>query len=213
MGEGCQSLRGYLLTPWFFQRFEFRSLLPPSRHLLPELARAHPPNAIEQPPLHMTKTLAFRVSKSKVNRIGPTAPSRRSVRDRCVVDRYVARPAERPVAPVRYHLVPENGWNDHTRQLRCGMNNVIEWDGNLPLPAAPSSPCWLLPAKDDMALCISRLQHEIIAAGWKVRLSPARSAGAETRVAPPSRLRAQVLTCDEAVISRLSNKAKVRVIA
>ena len=157
----------------------------------------------------MTKTLAFRVSKSKVNRIGPTAPSRRSVRDRCVVDRYVARPAERPVAPVRYHLVPENGWNDHTRQLRCGMSNVIEWDGNLPLPAAPSSPCWLLPAKDDMALCISRLQHEIIAAGWKVRLSPARSAGVETRVAPPSLPRAQVLTCDEAVISRLSNKAKL----
>ena len=127
----------------------------------------------------MTKTLAFRVSKSKVNaqRSGPTAPSRRSARDRCVIERYVALPAERAVAPVQFHLVPENGWNDHTRQLRCGMNNVIEWDGELPLPAAPSSPCWLLPAKDDMALCISRLQQEIIAAGWKVRPARSRTAG------------------------------------
>ena len=126
----------------------------------------------------MTKTLPFRVSKSSksnVQRTGPTAPSRRSVRDRCVIERYVALPAERVTQVPKFHLVPENGWDDHTRKLRCGMSNVIEWDGALPLPAAPSTPCWLLPAKDDMAVCISRLQQEILAAGWKV--SPARSAG------------------------------------
>jgi len=130
----------------------------------------------------MTKV---RVRRGNSQRTGPTAPSRRSVRDRCVIERYVARPAERVSVPPKFHLVPENGWNDHTRKLRCGMSNVIEWDGELPLPAAPRTPCWLLPAKDDMALCISRLQQEILAAGWKV------------------------LTCDEKVIDRLSNKASL----
>ena len=111
---------------------------------------------------------------SDVQRRGPTAPSRRSARDRCVIERYVALPAERVTQAPKFHLVPENGWNDHTRKLRCGMSNIIEWDGELPLPTPPSTPCWLLPAKDDMALCISRLQQEIIAAGWKV--SPVRGA-------------------------------------
>ena len=77
---------------------------------------------------------------------GPTAPSRRSSRDRSAVERYVARPAERVLQPPKFHLVPENGWHDHTRRLRCGMHNTIEWDGELPLPPAPATPTWLLPA-------------------------------------------------------------------
>ena len=112
--------------------------------LTPPTARLPRPHWLTRPP-HAGRTLQrvmTRIRKSEVQRTGPTAPSRRSVRDRCVIERYVALPAERAVAPVQFHLVPENGWNDHTRQLRCGMNNVIEWDGELPLPAAPSSPCW-----------------------------------------------------------------------
>ena len=143
--------------------------------LTPLAARLPRPHWLTRPP-HAGRTLQrlmTRIRKSEVQRTGPTAPSRRSVRDRCVIERYVALPAERVTQPPKFHLVPENGWNDHTRNMRCGMSNVIEWDGELPLPAAPSTACWLLPAKDDMAVCISRLQQEILAAGWKV--SPARS--------------------------------------
>jgi len=133
----------------------------------------------------MTAKTGKRAGETGQPRKGLTAPSRRSAREKSAVERFVALPAEKVIQPPKFHLVPENGWHDHTRRLRCGMHNVIHWDGELPLPSPPSSPCWLLAAKDDMALCISRLQTELLAAGWKV------------------------LTCDEKVINRLSNKANL----
>jgi len=109
---------------------------------------------------------------------------RRSARERSDVSRFEAGPATVKL-DARFHLVPKNGWQWHTRRLRCSMQNTMEWDGKLPLPPAPPAPCWLLPAKDDMALCIARLKLEIMAAGWKV------------------------LSSSEEVVDRLSNKAKL----
>lgn len=109
---------------------------------------------------------------------------RRSARERVTCERFVAGPAQRKLE-TKFHLVPKNGWHWHTRRLRCQMQNLLEWDGELPLPRAPQTPCWLLPAKDDMATSIARFQPQLVAAGWKV------------------------LTCDEEVIERLSNKARL----
>jgi len=62
---------------------------------------------------------------------------------------------------------------------------MMEWDGELPLPRAPPNHPWMLPAKDDMAPKIARHAAALIEAGWKV------------------------LTCEEEVIVRLSNKASL----
>lgn len=112
--------------------------------------------------------------------------ARRSKRERCEMHRFVAGPAQgdaHSYESAKFHLVPANGWHRFVWGMGCHALNTIKWKGEKPLPAAPWAPCWLLPATDDMAVTIARLRPQLLAAGW------------------------QLLTSDEEVVERLSNKA------
>ena len=95
----------------------------------------------------------------------------------------------------RFHMSPSTtGWQSALGKLYIGAFNSMAWGGGLPLPDAPEHParasggkrCWLLPATDVVAVGIARWRKQLEAKGWRV------------------------LTCDEMVISRLSNKVAFR---
>lgn len=113
--------------------------------------------------------------------------TRRSKRERSGVHRFVAGPASgdaHSYESAKFHLVPANGWHRFVWSMGCHALNTIKWKGERPLPSAPrSTTCWLLPATDDMAITIARLRPQLLAAGW------------------------QLLTSEEEVVERLSNKA------
>ena len=89
--------------------------------------------------------------------------------------------------PARFHLVPSTvRWQRALDKLGVGAYNSLAWRGGSPIPVPPSASCWLLPASDVAALAIATQQHELRAAGWKL------------------------LTCDAAVVSRLSHKGLLR---
>mmetsp|Transcript_69033 Transcript_69033/g.114743 ORF Transcript_69033/g.114743 Transcript_69033/m.114743 type:complete len:330 (-) Transcript_69033:392-1381(-) len=113
---------------------------------------------------------------------------RRSSRARGHMHRFVAGPAgggSHIFESAKFHFVPANGWHRFVWKMGCSALNTIKWKGERPLPTAPRA-CWLLPATDEMAIVIARLQSQLLAAGWKL------------------------LTCDERVVAQLSNKASLR---
>ena len=85
--------------------------------------------------------------------------------------------------PARFHVVPRKGWDVFLRRMACEAANDSDWCGgetSLPLPGRET--CWLLPATDEMALSLSQLQKPLENVGWRL------------------------LTCDAALIAKLSNK-------
>lgn len=89
-----------------------------------------------------------------------------------------------PCRNAKFHLVPKNGWHPFLKRMECDAANTIKWFGKGPVPTAPDD-CWLLPASDEMAVCIAELQWQLLGAGWKL------------------------LTCAPQVVSKLSNKARL----
>jgi hypothetical protein len=113
---------------------------------------------------------------------------RRSSRERAAVQRYVAGPAHGDsysFETARFHIVPPNGWHRFLWKMGCSALNTLKYNGELPPPVAPC-PCWLLPSSDEMAVRIAEIQPQLAAAGWRT------------------------LTCDAALVSRLSNKQRLR---
>jgi len=113
---------------------------------------------------------------------------RRSPRERSAVHRFVAGPAHGQVhsfETARFHIVPPNGWHRFLWKMDCSALNTLKYNGELPPPAAPHA-CWMLPSSDEMAVRIAEIQPQLAAAGWKT------------------------LTCDAALVSKLSNKQTLR---
>ena len=113
---------------------------------------------------------------------------RRSPRKRSAVHRFVAGPAHGDVHSferAQFHVVPPNGWHRFLWKMGCSALNTLKYAGELPPPAAPH-PCWILPSSDEMAVRIAQIQPQLAAAGWKT------------------------LTCDPHLVSKLSNKRRLR---
>mmetsp|Transcript_76161 Transcript_76161/g.218215 ORF Transcript_76161/g.218215 Transcript_76161/m.218215 type:complete len:686 (-) Transcript_76161:208-2265(-) len=73
---------------------------------------------------------------------------------------------------VRFHMTPRAYWNRSVKRMGCSVSNTLDWhSGEQPVPRAPESPCWMLPASDWLALEIASRQEELRAAGWKLLTS------------------------------------------
>jgi hypothetical protein len=113
---------------------------------------------------------------------------RRSTRERSAVHRFVAGPAHGDVhsfETARFHVVPPNGWHRFLWEMGCSALNTLKYHGELPPPVAPHS-CWMLPSSDEMAVRLATIAPQLKAAGWKT------------------------LTCDPALVHKLSNKQRLR---
>eukprot|EP00927_Polykrikos_kofoidii_P079094 TRINITY_DN75888_c0_g1_i1.p1 TRINITY_DN75888_c0_g1~~TRINITY_DN75888_c0_g1_i1.p1 ORF type:complete len:384 (-),score=70.70 TRINITY_DN75888_c0_g1_i1:51-1118(-) len=69
--------------------------------------------------------------------------------------------------PVRFHVVPKNGWDKFLRGMNNGARNILTWKGAGDVPST-EQPCWFLPCSDDVAVQIASRQSELRQAGWKV---------------------------------------------
>ena len=89
------------------------------------------------------------------------------------------------VTPPRFVIAPTTvRWQSELKQLHIRCENSLDWRGAPPLPPPPAPRCWLLPATDAVALAIARHRAALAALGWRL------------------------LTCDEAAVRRLSDKAE-----
>lgn len=75
---------------------------------------------------------------------------------------------------VLFHLTPSVGWDKAVKGMECGACNTMRWNGcgAVPWPPDLRFGCWLLPTRDETALCISRRKVKLRAAGWKLITSP-----------------------------------------
>ena len=89
------------------------------------------------------------------------------------------------LTPPRFVIAPTTvRWQSELKQLHIRCENSLDWRGAPPLPPPPAPRCWLLPATDAVALSIARHRVALAALGWRL------------------------LTCDEAAVRRLSDKAE-----